>query len=549
MALSSGSKKSTQSNSDSDSDDEVRDELPFLHQENERLGLLLDNRDDMLRKAKKMRKELRASLEDARTRVAELETQNLDAKLEIDFLKASLIVSDEVECADCLIFLDDLALFREKHASMCEELDVLRVEVAELKSRPALLGACTSFPVLHGKIDEMHAYTVSLEAKLKEPIPTSCSTCEIHALKNLELAHYVDRLQDENDELRKLMGWLSGHEPQLRIMIETYKRQDGEGLGANKVGEGSGENIPKPPKTHPKIDFPPKPNHLRNRLDTPPTPPVFPPQTNDFPKPIMFVSTSGKVFFGKNVRRQMCEKPSGEKPSEHPQIKPKPRPMRFHCGYCGRNGHKDEFCFKRKREERMAKEWANKDKYHPSSGVIEPRVQMPRAKASVRTVPAWGERNAAGSAAGGVKPVRPVLKPLRPVLSLQGGKFGFHACEESRFVSGGRGSGGWSGECACGPFARRSPFRAQYGDETSRSFEMERRDDPRFSFRGLGPPPGREGWFPRSGYRGGFRGASFDRRDALECANPTFEQMARHWFYSFGTNPSAKSFVRSHARF
>jgi hypothetical protein len=31
MALSSGSKKSTQSDSDSDFDDEVRDELPFLH--------------------------------------------------------------------------------------------------------------------------------------------------------------------------------------------------------------------------------------------------------------------------------------------------------------------------------------------------------------------------------------------------------------------------------------------------------------------------------------------------------------------------------------
>jgi hypothetical protein len=41
----------------------------------------------------------------------------------------------------------------------------------------------------------------------------------MHALKNLELAHYVDCLQDENDELRKLMGWLSGHEPQLRMMI------------------------------------------------------------------------------------------------------------------------------------------------------------------------------------------------------------------------------------------------------------------------------------------------------------------------------------------
>jgi hypothetical protein len=194
MALSSGSKKRHQSDSDSDSDDEVRDELPFLHQENERLCLLLDSRDDMLREARKTRNELRASLEDARTRVAELETQNLDGKHEIGALKASPIVSDEVDCADCSIFLADLAMFKEKHASKCEELDVLRVEVAELKSGSVLLGACTSYPVLHKKIDEMHAYTVSLEAKLKEPIPTSFSTCEFDGLKELELAHYVDRL-------------------------------------------------------------------------------------------------------------------------------------------------------------------------------------------------------------------------------------------------------------------------------------------------------------------------------------------------------------------
>jgi hypothetical protein len=81
----------------------------------------------------------------------------------------------------------------------------------------------------------MHAYTVSLEAKLKEPIPTSCSTCELHALKNLELAHYVDRLQNENDELRKMMGWLSGHEPQLRILIKTYKSRMVRDLGQTKL--------------------------------------------------------------------------------------------------------------------------------------------------------------------------------------------------------------------------------------------------------------------------------------------------------------------------
>jgi hypothetical protein len=137
------------------------------------------------------------------------------------------VVSDDVDCVDSSFCLADLASLKDKHAYACDELDVLRVEVAGLKSRPALLGYCTSCPVLHGKINEMHAYTVSLEVKLKEHVPISCSTCELHALKNLELAYYVDRLQDENDELRKMMGWLSGHEPQLRIMMEAYKRYDG----------------------------------------------------------------------------------------------------------------------------------------------------------------------------------------------------------------------------------------------------------------------------------------------------------------------------------
>jgi hypothetical protein len=56
----------------------------------------------------------------------------------------------------------------------------------------------------------------------------------------------------------------------------------------------------------------------------------------------------------------------------------------------------------------MAKKWANKDKYHPSNGVLYPRMQMPRDKAIVRTVPAWGDGKMAGGAAGRATPVRPV---------------------------------------------------------------------------------------------------------------------------------------------
>jgi hypothetical protein len=93
------------------------------------------------------------------------------------------------------------------------------------------------------------------------------------------------------------------------------------------------------------------------------------------------MSTLGKVFFGKESEKvseeklvekpneeKPVEKPSGEKPSEQPQPMPEPMLVKFHCDYCGRDGHKGVFCFKRKREERMAKKWANKDKLRTMCG-------------------------------------------------------------------------------------------------------------------------------------------------------------------------------------
>jgi hypothetical protein len=78
-----------------------------LPKENEELVDLLDNHNHMLREVKKVRKELRASLEDARNGVTELETRNLESKLEIDSINANLVVSDEVDCGDCSVFLAD----------------------------------------------------------------------------------------------------------------------------------------------------------------------------------------------------------------------------------------------------------------------------------------------------------------------------------------------------------------------------------------------------------------------------------------------------------
>jgi hypothetical protein len=376
---------------DLDSEDEVCDELSSLRKENEELVDLLDNHDHMLKEAKNLRKELRSLLEDARTRVAKLETQVLDSKLEIDSLKASPIVSDEVDCADCSIFLADLTNLREKYASKCEELDVLRVELADLQSRPTLLGACTSCPRLHEKIVELRSRIVSLEADLKVPIPTSYSTCELHAVKNLDLAKCAGHLQDENDKLREVLSWLSSQEPQLGMIIASCKSFDGWALGSDKFGECSGEregkfeNLSVPSQPTPKDKFASKPNQPREKLS-------------------------------EKASENPSEKPS-EKPCEEPHPKPKPKPIRIHCEFCGKDGHKREFCYKRRREARMAKEWANKYMYHPSHGVSEPRMSLPKGKGFVRKVPAWGEKSVVGrrGPAGGVKPVRPVLKPVRPV--------------------------------------------------------------------------------------------------------------------------------------
>jgi hypothetical protein len=44
-------------------------------------------------------------------------------------------------------------------------------------------------------------------------------------------------------------------------------------------------------------------------------------------------------------------------------------------------------------------------------------------------------------------------------------------------------------------------------------------------------------------------GHSFDRRGRMNFANPTFEQMARHWFESFCANPSVELVAHSRSWF
>jgi hypothetical protein len=134
------------------------------------------------------------------------------------------------------------------------------------------------------------------------------------------------------------------------MMLASCKHFDGWAFGFDKFGESSGDregkfgNVSVPPQSTHKDKFAPKPNHSLK------------------------------------MREKPSEKPSektSEKSCEEPHSKPKPRSIRFHYEFCGKDGHKKEFCYKRRREARMAKEWANKDRYHLSHDVPEPRVQLP----------------------------------------------------------------------------------------------------------------------------------------------------------------------------
>jgi hypothetical protein len=69
-------------------------------------------------------------------------------------------------------------------------------------------------------------------------------------------------------------------------------------------------------------------------------------------------------------------------------------------------------------------------------------VQMPRAKASVRTVPAWGERKAVGGAVGRATLVRLMGGTGQTGAGLDKLQFGFRARTGARFGFGGRGSSG-----------------------------------------------------------------------------------------------------------
>jgi hypothetical protein len=68
---------------------------------------------------------------------------------------------------------------------------------------------------------------------------------------------------------------------------------------------------------------------------------------------------------------------------------------------------------------------------------------------------------------------------------------------------------------------------------------------PHFPFCGSRIPPMGQEWSSHGDSRFDRMDRCIDRHGRMNVANPTFQEMARHWFATFGTNPSVESFARS----
>ena len=142
-----------------------------------------------------------------RLRFSDVSHELAKAKHELELVKDAPIVSDVLECDECPIFKSDLASLQSKFATVVCEL--------ELRSRPALLGACKLCPTFRLELEEKNVLIKSFgKTKVIESSPPiDCSVCPGLIADLDSLAVEKANLENENIYLRAILSWVSSSEP------------------------------------------------------------------------------------------------------------------------------------------------------------------------------------------------------------------------------------------------------------------------------------------------------------------------------------------------
>jgi hypothetical protein len=234
-------------------------------------------------------------------------------------------------CDNCKMIMVNYANLWLMHSHVASLLDGARLELREPKARSTLLGACTSCSLLRSDLEAAAIEIKDLKHKLDHP---SCYTilsppCEACVSLKGKLFHATK----ENTELQQEVAYLTVR-LEKTVLSEKMIKED-----LSRVEESATKFTYRLGVGFERCDNKGK---------------------NSAPK---FILSSTYHKEEATIKPTKAHYPSNPKPSFNPNREarketPKPREKAFVCMFCGRVGHLDEFCFRRKRIERRHVEYA-----------------------------------------------------------------------------------------------------------------------------------------------------------------------------------------------
>jgi hypothetical protein len=303
------------SNSDSDvSGDSSPESISFRVVE---LENAFCNQDKLLCKIFHENKKLNLELEGAFSEIAFLQSMHDDMSAK--------------PCDNCNMIMVNYVDLWLIHSHVASLLDGARLELRKLKARSTLLGACNSYPLLRSDLEATAIEIKDLKYKLDHSsrytvLSPPCEACV--SLKG-KLFHATKK----NTELQQEVAYLTAH-LEKTILSEKMIEEDLSRVEESatkftyKLGVGFERCEDKGEKS--ALKFIPSSAYHKEEATIKPTKAHYPsnPKSSFNPK--------------REVRKDT----------------PKSREEAFVCIFCGRVGHLDEFCFRRKRIKRIRFDYA-----------------------------------------------------------------------------------------------------------------------------------------------------------------------------------------------
>jgi hypothetical protein len=233
-------------------------------------------------------------------------------------------------CDKCNMIMVNYADLWLVHSCIASLLDGARLELRELKTYSTLLGACTSCPLLRSDLEAASIEIKDLKHKLNHSSRYTILSPPYEVCVSLKgkLFHATKENTELQQEVAYLTACLEKTVLREKMIEEDLSRiEESATKSTYRLGVGFERCEKKGEKSAPK-----------------------------------FVPSSSYHKEEEALKPTKAHYPSNPKPSFNPKrdVKretPKPRNDAFICMFCGRAGHLDEFCFRRKRIERRRVEY------------------------------------------------------------------------------------------------------------------------------------------------------------------------------------------------